>query len=180
MFHYARCPRADDGTLAIVRQCAASLETLFTYNVCYMESPVRTEGDKCRFSFGTVHSADLARHLEGCGKVILFAATVGIAAEREMQKIAVRSPVRALFADAIGSERIEALCDTFEAEIRRFAAAQGRTVCGRFSPGYGDLALETQRQIFTVLDCPRKIGLSLTENCMMMPSKSVTAIIGIQ
>ena len=49
----------------------------------------------------------------------------------------------------------------------------------RFSPGYGDLPLELQKDVFRVLDCPRKIGLSLNESLLMSPSKSVTAIIGI-
>lgn len=49
----------------------------------------------------------------------------------------------------------------------------------RFSPGYGDLPLETQRELVRVLDTHRKIGVSLTGSCLMMPSKSVTAILGI-
>ncbi len=177
---YARCPSADAGTLGVLRQCAETVKDLFTYNVCYTELSLKIEGDVCRFPFGQIRTADLARHLDGCTKVFLFAATVGITAEREMQKAAVRSPVRALLMDAIGTERIEALCDAFEAEIRRFAAAQGRKIRPRFSPGYGDLPLEVQREIFTVLDPARRIGLSLTENCMMTPSKSVTAFIGVR
>ena len=180
VLRYARCPKTDEGMLGIVRQCADLVRDVFAYNVCYIESPVRIDGNTCRFSFGTVASADLAHHLDGCTKVIMFAATVGVAAEREMQKAAVRSPVRALFMDAIGTERIEALCDTFEAEVRRYAAAQGREIRPRFSPGYGDLPLETQRVIFSVLDCPRRIGLALTDGCMMSPSKSVTAFIGMK
>lgn len=179
VLRYARCPKADAGTVAVLRQCAEAVRDFFSHSVCYTEMPVRVEGDVCRFSFGEVRSTDLARHLDGCGKVVLFAATVGLKAEMEMRKAAVKSPVRALFMDAIGTERIEALCDTFENEIRRFAAAQKREIRPRFSPGYGDLPLETQRQIFAILDCPRRIGLSLTENCMMTPSKSVTAFIGV-
>lgn len=179
VLRYARCPSADAGTIGVLRRCAQTVRDLFTYSVCYTEIPVRIEGGVCRFSFGEIRSADLARHLEGCSKAVLFAATVGLKAEMEMRKAAVKSPVRALFMDAIGTERIEALCDVFENEIRRFAAAQRREIRSRFSPGYGDLPLETQRVIFTVLDCPRRIGLSLTENCMMMPSKSVTAFIGV-
>ena len=49
----------------------------------------------------------------------------------------------------------------------------------RFSPGYGDLPLSLQRDIFRVLDCPRKIGLTLNESLLMSPSKSVTAIVGL-
>lgn len=49
----------------------------------------------------------------------------------------------------------------------------------RFSPGYGDLPINMQKDIFAALDCPRKIGLSLNESLLMSPSKSVTAIIGV-
>ena len=48
-----------------------------------------------------------------------------------------------------------------------------------FSPGYGDLPLDTQKELVQVLDMHRKIGVSLTDSCLMVPSKSVTAILGI-
>lgn len=50
----------------------------------------------------------------------------------------------------------------------------------RFSAGYGDLPLEVQKDIFRVLDCPRKIGLTLNDSLLMSPTKSVTAIVGIE
>ena len=50
---------------------------------------------------------------------------------------------------------------------------------GRFSPGYGDWALEEQKILFPVLDCAHAIGLTLTESCMMAPVKSVTAVMAI-
>jgi len=49
----------------------------------------------------------------------------------------------------------------------------------RFSPGYGDLPLETQREIFDVLDCSRRIGLMLNDSLLMSPTKSVTAFVGV-
>ena len=48
-----------------------------------------------------------------------------------------------------------------------------------FSPGYGDLPLDLQREIFAALDCPKRIGVSLNESLLMSPSKSVSAIIGL-
>ena len=56
----------------------------------------------------------------------------------------------------------------------------GKTLAARFSPGYGDLPLEFQREIFRALDVPRRIGVSLGSSCLMSPSKSVTAIVGIK
>ena len=64
-------------------------------------------------------------------------------------------------------------------QIAEEAAAEGRTCTPRFSPGYGDLPLETQRDVFRLLDCERKIGVWLNESLLMTPSKSVTAIFGL-
>ena len=49
----------------------------------------------------------------------------------------------------------------------------------RDSPGYGDFPLEAQREILVILDTPRKIGVSLTDSLLMVPSKSVSAVIGV-
>ena len=78
--------------------------------------------------------------------------------------------------DALATERIEALCDVFCEDIEK---EYGKTR-PRFSAGYGDLPLELQREIFSVLDCPKSIGLTLTDSLLMSPSKSVTAIVGIE
>ena len=49
----------------------------------------------------------------------------------------------------------------------------------KIHPGYGDLPLALQKDIFRVLDCPKRIGLTLNESLLMSPSKSVTALIGV-
>ena len=77
---------------------------------------------------------------------------------------------------AVGAERVEALCDAFCEQFRR---ENGVGLRPRFSPGYGDLPLAAQRELFALLDCPRKIGLTLNESLLMSPTKSVTAFAGI-
>ena len=77
---------------------------------------------------------------------------------------------------ALGSERIEALCDKFNKD---FEFENEVSLKPRFSPGFGDLSLMIQKDIFAVLDCPRKIGLSLNDSLLMSPTKSVTAFVGI-
>ena len=90
------------------------------------------------------------------------------------------SPAKALIFQAIGAERIEALCEAFARDIHDRCGKIGAATGPRFSPGYGDLPLDIQKNIFAALDCPRKIGLSLNESLLMSPTKSVTAIIGIK
>ena len=116
--------------------------------------------------------------LDAGGRVV-FGATVGLAIDRLIARYGHISPVKALFFQAIGAERIEAVCDLFCADIQREYAACGYQAGARFSPGYGDFPLSAQRDIFRVLDCSRKIGLSLNSSLLMSPSKSVTAIIGL-
>ena len=155
---------------AILDSCLDEAADKLTYKVCYSEFPVVFSDDSIDLGFAKTGSADLRRHLDGCEIIILFAATVGIGIDRLIARYASLSPTKSLLFQAIGAERIEALCDIFNGEYGG----------SRFSPGYGDLPLEMQIDIFAALDCPRRIGLSLNESMLMSPSKSVTAIIGVK
>ena len=81
---------------------------------------------------------------------------------------------------SIGTEHAEKLCDAFEKDIKQEFTEIGFITKPRYSPGYGDVSIELQRKIFEVLQCNSKIGISLGENMLMTPTKSVTAIIGIK
>ena len=122
----------------------------------------------------------LSRHLQNCPKVILFAATVGLTIDRMIQRHFVTEPAIAVWLNAIGSERVEALCRLFCTELKADYAAEGLVPIERFSPGYGDLPLAFQKDIFTLLDCPRKIGVTLNQSLLMSPEKSVSALVGLR
>ncbi len=171
IFRYAGCSEPTEEIKALIEECISECEKVLSYKVCYTELPVSIDGDKIDFSVMSTESTKLAKNLSGCNSVIIFAATVGLELDRLIAKYGRISPSKALIFQAIGAERIESLCDTFNNEIK-FTRP-------RFSPGYGDFPLDAQRDIFRILDCPRKIGLSLNESLLMSPSKSVTAIIGI-
>lgn len=74
---------------------------------------------------------------------------------------------------------------THETVRERIAAIRSRGIENvmalrpRFSPGYGDLAIDAQKDIFALLDCERQIGLTLGDSLLMSPGKSVTAFAGI-
>lgn len=85
-------------------------------------------------------------------------------------------PTELLASDRSGCERIEALCDTFCADISAEYEAELKP---RFSPGYGDLPLDTQVYIMSFLEPQKNIGVFLTDSLMLTPSKSVTAFIAV-
>ncbi|MBE6533481.1 MAG: Vitamin B12 dependent methionine synthase activation subunit [Ruminococcaceae bacterium] len=140
--------------------------------VCFCELDIRD----CDFGF----SLDIKKNLRDSHSVIFFASTLGIELDRLIFKYSVLSPVTALLLEALGNERIEALCDLFCEDMRQTKLKMGETLRPRFSAGYGDLPLEYQRRIFDLLDPPTHIGLTLNDSYLMSPSKSVTALIGVE
>lgn len=179
ILRYMRCREPSEEVEALLDACIDTVRPHLELRVCHREFPVTVVGDTVDLSFVRLDSRGLAMNLAGCRSAVVFAATVGLALDRLIARAGRRSPARGLCYQAIGAERIEALCDLFNAEVTARAQAEGMTTRTRFSPGYGDLPLELQRDIFAVLDCPRRIGLTLNESLLMSPSKSVTAIIGM-
>ncbi len=179
ILRYAGCGKAEVEELPLLQECLAELDGKLSFKVCWRYFPIRRLEHGLDLTFAETDSAALGRNLADCDGIIVFAATIGLGIDRLIAKYGRISPSKSFLFQAVGAERIESLCECFCAEIQKQAAEQGRFIKPRFSPGYGDLPLEMQESIFRVLDCPRKIGLSLNRSLLMSPSKSVTALIGI-
>lgn len=163
----------------ISRLLGECLEKL-RYTVVYRSFPIKFSNDGIDLGFSKVNSRDLGKCLNGCSDIILFAATVGLEIDRLTMRYGHSSPSAALCLQAIGNERVEALCDAFCEFIKEEYQKDGRSLRPRFSAGYGDLPLELQRDIFRALNCEKLAGLTLNDSLLMSPTKSVTAIIGIK
>lgn len=122
---------------------------------------------------------DIARHLEGACKVALMACTLGLENERELRKYAAVGAADGVMFGACASALVEAAGNAVEAQIVAEAASLGLRTNWRYSPGYGDLPLSVQPAFLAALDATRRIGLSATETCMLVPQKSITAIVGL-
>lgn len=176
ILRYAGCKEGDGGVLSLLKQTLLETENAFSYRVCYRELSLTEFYGRCPQA---ETSADLKKLFLGCESVVLFCATVGLAIDRKISEYGVRSPAQAVLAQAIGAERIESLCELFCAELQREYEKSGKGLTSRYSAGYGDLPLSAQKEIFALLDCSKRIGVSLTENLLMTPTKSVSAIVGI-
>lgn len=124
-------------------------------------------------------SHSLQRNLAGCQEVFLFAATIGIAVDTLIRRTAMMDSAKGLVMQAAAAAAIEAFCDEENDRLREQVKAEGLFLRPRFSPGYGDLTLECQRDFLRVLNARKNIGLTLTDSGLMVPIKSITAIIGI-
>ena len=180
ILRYAACRQNGSAEMtAVLENCLAEVQGTLSGRVCFCEFAIRRTEVGLDLGFLQTSSEDLKKNLQGCDRLIVFAATVGLPIDRLITRYGRVSPVKSLFFQAIGAERIESLCDSFCADMQRIYGQSGYQTRPRFSPGYGDFSLTAQRDIFRVLDCPRRIGLSLNESLLMSPSKSVTAIVGL-
>lgn len=121
-------------------------------------------------------SRRLAENLRGCKRVAVLGATLGTEADRLLRKHAAES-ARLAIMQAVLAAKIEEVCNSVQAEIEAQCGAKTRE---RYSPGYYDLDITEQRKLFSILDITKRCGVSLTESCQMIPTKSVTAFAGIE
>lgn len=123
-------------------------------------------------------TGDAARHLEGCDRILLMAVTLGPGVETLLRRYTATDVALASAADAAGSVLAEQVADGLERSLRDQLAGQGLYLTGRYSPGYGDWPIQVQSELCRVLDTGRSIGLGVSENSLMAPRKSITAVLG--
>lgn len=122
---------------------------------------------------------DLARHLQGCDEVIVLAATLGSEVDRMLRRFELTDIALAATADAMASVLLEQVCDALEAELRAQLVPENRYLTGRFAPGYGDCPLELNDEICLAADSVRGAGIAVTQQHLLAPRKSTTAMLGI-
>ncbi|MBQ6595540.1 MAG: Vitamin B12 dependent methionine synthase activation subunit [Clostridia bacterium] len=125
-------------------------------------------------------SRSLSRNLSGCREAWLMAATLGLGPDRAIARAQAEGNMAgAMILQAAGAAMIEEVCDGVNARLRRETAERGLCLRPRFSPGYGDLSLSCQPALFRLLRVQQTLGITLTESLLMVPTKSVTALIGV-
>ena len=169
----------DAGSAAWIEETIAEIESCMDCRACCAKFPLALHPEGL-IELGKlrIRSRSLARNLQGCDAAILFVATIGHAVDRAIRKYGVTSPAKGSVAQAAGAAAVEVWCDFLCDRFAREERVEGNFLRPRFSPGYGDLPLELQGEILPLLDSGR-IGVCLTEGMLMLPSKSVSAIVGV-
>ncbi|TEU18033.1 MAG: hypothetical protein E3I25_02030 [Dehalococcoidia bacterium] len=121
----------------------------------------------------------VAQLLEHCSQVAILLVTIGKYLEETTSKLARdRLMLQATVLDAIGSDAVEKVADAVQDRIKEIAGTMGLVISRRFSPGYCDWNIGQQRMIFHALT-GNTIGVRLTGECLMIPQKSISGIVGI-
>ena len=171
--------KPDERTALLIDECEKELlkviEPKFVYrvfDVAHKENGVEVIGTPL-FLGGN----DICRHLEGCSKCVLFAATISSGVDRKLRAYEAEDMAKAMIADCLASAAVEQVCDIVDNTVKEKLSGYNQT--WRFSPGYGDLPISVQRVFLDVLNAQKFIGLNATENNRLTPRKSVSAIIGL-
>lgn len=174
----ALSPELDGRIDATVQRCLAVAKP----RASFASFAVRSVTDDCVELEGTVlrlMGHDIASHLADATEVVLFAVTLGVDIDRELRRLSLVDPLEQVIFDSAATALAERAADAAEAHARAYASARGSFASWRFSPGYGDLPLAVQRDFLATLDATRQLGITLTPSNLMIPTKSVTAIVGV-
>lgn len=138
----------------------------------FTESGVKLTGTELVFE-----GKDIRKHLDGCDRCVLLCATASAKADELIRRKQAEDMEQGFITDCLGSAAVEAVCNSLERELKE--RLHDTYMTWRFSPGYGDLPLSVQPQLLAVLDAPKRAGVTCLDSLLMVPSKSVTAVIGL-
>lgn len=172
--------KADSEVKEKVIQGFKKLEQIVNPKIIYQKVNI-TKEDETVILKGTlckIQSKDLAKLLKNCEECILMAGTLGMEVDRQIANWQKQHMLEAMILDACASVLIDKLCDDAEVEIMN-SLKKDKFLTMRFSPGYGDVPLEVSGELLDIMMAPKRIGLTLTKTHMLVPTKSVTAFIGI-
>lgn len=137
------------------------------------EGKVRLDGSN-EFSVGRA-----TQEWTGLKYLAVAVCTIGVELEMEVSRLFNSGDfAAAVMLDSAGSVAVESMADRVNNMVYEQALSEKQTISCRISPGYGDWALEEQKNIFKLIPAD-KIGVTLTESCMMQPRKSVSLAIAI-
>ena len=170
----------DEKTYVLIQECFEELERISVPKCVYQILELSfSQEDELQICNLHIKSKNLYKNLRGCEQVVLFGTTLGSVVDRQLHTYEITDMAKAVVMQACAAAMLEEYCDKVQNEIAMELSAEHLYLRPRFSPGYGDLSILHQREILDMLDAPKRIGLTMTDAYMLVPTKSVTAIIGV-
>ena len=170
----------DENISKMINKCELvlrnSLSPSYVYKIFGKE--ITSDGNiKLSGSHVIFHGNDIKHHLDKCDKILLLCATLSPQADKLIRLAQISNITEALIYDALSSAAVEQVCDTACEEVYLKFPQYFQTK--RFSPGYGDFPLNVQKEFVEITDAARRTGVTVNNSDILIPMKSVTAVIGL-
>lgn len=177
-----RGQQLDKNTEALLQECCEELQEISKERFVYRVFNIEAIEESLHLQDTTLRlpGEDIRKLLSKSQKCVLMAATLGLEVDRRISLYARTNLTKGLILDACATAAIESLCDTLQEQIAAESCSLGLNTTARYSPGYGDLPITVQKELLQVLNAYKEIGLAVNDSCIMVPKKSVTAILGLQ
>lgn len=173
----------DCNSIKLIRECSEIILSSAYPREIHMTLPLGVIDDSLQVYIlsekNMLKGQDIKNHLKGCNECVLMAITLGIQVDKVIRKMQVLDMGKAVALDACASSLVEDLCEKVNQQILEELKLQKKYLTSRFSPGYGDLPLATQNIFSNLLEMEKKIGLTQNSEHLLLPRKSITAIMGI-
>lgn len=168
---------APDGrTLDVLGRILREAESVLSFKVAHAKCAARCTGEGVYLNELFIGSRDLAAHFACATGAIALVGTLGLAADAFMRKQTALGMHEAAVAQAVCAALLEEKLDAWMDDLARAHPDQGLST--RFSPGYGDFDLSYQRDLLALANAKR-LGIHLNDALMMLPLKTVTALIAL-
>ena len=172
----------DESIDKLIDESIEEIQKIINFRYTYKKYKISVEEDGVDIKNTTLFLAgkSIRKHLKNSEEAYLMAATLGNQVDKRIAYYEKTSITKSMIFDACATTAIEEGCDQVEEMIKSRVLEAGNTgITFRYSPGYGDLDIDIQQDFLRVLNAPRKIGLTASKYNMLLPSKSVTAVIGV-
>ena len=162
-----------------IKETTEEIDTKYIYEIYDIKNDLDLNTIEFKNTNLILKSKDVSELLKDCDKCVLMCATLGFNIEKNIRRYSYNNLTKGIIIDACATTSIEEVCDLVQDSILDKVAKEEKSLTMRYSPGYGDLDISANRDILNVLDAHRKIGVTVTNTGIMIPRKSVVALIGI-
>lgn len=162
-----------------IKETKKEIDTKYVYQIYNIKNDLNLNTVQFENTNLILKSKDVSELLRNCDKCVLMCATLGFNIEKNIRRYSYNNLTKGIIIDACATTSIEEVCDLVQDSILDDISKEGKSLTMRYSPGYGDLDISANRDILNVLDAHRKIGVTVTNTGIMIPRKSVVALIGI-
>lgn len=173
--------KIDDNINNLIDECIEETKKIINPKFVFAEytKTLIDDGVKIDGTNLILEGNDIREHLKSAKKVVLMAVTLGNNIEQKTRLYERINLTKAVILDSCATTAVEEICDKIEEYVKEEALKEDLGITFRYSPGYGDLPLDVQKNFVNTLRADKTIGLTVSENNLLMPRKSVTAIIGL-
>ena len=162
-----------------IKETKKEIDTKYIYEIYDIKNDLDLNTIEFKNTNLILKSKDVSELLKDCDKCVLMCATLGFNIEKNIRRYSYNDLTKGIIVDACATTSIEEICDLIQDNILQQRSKEGKSLTMRYSPGYGDLDISANKDILQVLDAHKRIGVTVTNTGIMIPRKSVVALIGI-